>query len=356
MKTVRTAISPSFCAVLVLVGCQPAEKPNAGGGRKPTPVEAVVVSTGTISRDIVAASTVAGIQEAYVVSLSQGTIERVNFSLGQYVKKGAVLVSLENSVQKAAYENALRTAEMSDIALKSMQALYDSGNASEMELKKAQSDATGAQAGLKNQKRMYDDTRITAPISGYVAQKEAMVEKGNALQGGTLVARIVNLAKLKTTIDVGEMEVGALSVGLPATVRIPAAENHEFEGTVAAIAAGANPASGSYPVEIHFPNTRDRRVKSGMSARVTIQTQAPKDVLLIPALAVTEFDSKDAVLASSNGLAAVRFVELGRSVGNLVEVAHGLSEGDTILTSGMTTLARGDSVAVTVTGLSGGEG
>jgi multidrug resistance efflux pump len=94
-----------------------------------------------MARDVLASGTAAGIREAYVVSMTQGTISRTSFSLGQYVKKGHVLVSVENSIQKAAYENAQKTAEMTAIALRSMQALYDQGNASEMEMKKAQSRA-----------------------------------------------------------------------------------------------------------------------------------------------------------------------------------------------------------------------
>jgi RND family efflux transporter MFP subunit len=165
----------------------------------------------------------------------------------------------------------------------------------------------------------------------------------------------VNIARLKTQIDVGELEVGLLKVGLPAAVRVPAVGNLDVEGTVAAIAAGANPASGSYAVEIHFPNTKQRSIKSGMSTRVTIHTESGEDVAVVPSRAVVKKDHKDAVFAKAGHLAAIRFVELGRVLGNLVEITDGLSVGDTVLTSGMTTLARGDSVAVTVTGLSGGE-
>lgn len=355
MKTMRIAL---LGALTLLVACERPgsgdKKENEAAVEKATPVEAVVVDRGPLAREVVASGVAAGIREAYVVSQTQGTIRKVAFRLGQYVKKGQLLVQVENAIQKAAFEQAKKQAETAKINLDAVQKLYEQGNASEAELTQAQSQATGAQAQLEQARKQYADTRITAPIAGYIAQTERAIEEGNALGGGTLVTRVVSLYSLKATINVGENEVGLLRPGLSAEVRVPAVDGGPFEGTVTAIGAGANPATGSYPVEVVWKNTKDRAVKSGMSVRVRVVTGAPDTVVMIPDRALTEINGRQAVYVSRGLRAAPRFVELGRALNTLREITHGLDRGDTLLTSGITTMSNGDTLQVTLTGTSVG--
>jgi membrane fusion protein (multidrug efflux system) len=238
---------------------------------------------------------------------------------------------------------------MARIYLRSTQKLFDNGNASPMEFADAQSKATGAQAGLENARRNLDNCRVSAPISGYIAQKEAVAVAGGAIAGGTLVSRVVDLSALKTIVPVGEMEVSMLKPGMAAAVRVPAVGDTVFAGQVSAIGAGANPATGSYPVEVSWPNTAERRVKSGMSVNVKIPTHSADSVVMVPLACMTQKEHSAAVLVATRGEVAVRFVETGRTTDVMVEVVSGVHAGDTVLTSGTTTLSVGDPVVVTLT-------
>jgi RND family efflux transporter MFP subunit len=316
--------------------------------KPPVAVEAIRVSKGVISRDILASGVAGGIHESYVVSETQGKIERVNFALGQWVKKGRTLVEVNSAIQYAAFEQAKRAAAAAKLNMDVTKKLFDEGNASEAELTNAQSQATGAIAQLESTQKAYEDCKIKAPISGFVAQKELTIEKGNVLAGGTLVARIVDISSLKATISVGEMEVGILKKGMPAKVKVQAVNSQIFKGKVAAIAAGSNPATGSYPVEVTWKNTPKREIKSGMSVRVTIMTKDSDSAILIPAMCIFEKEYKNAVYTAMDNKAAIRFVQTGRAVGNNIEVTEGLSEGDIVITSGIAGLSRGDKVKITI--------
>ena len=356
MKMVKAILIGTFIAGII--GCEkPGEKEEPALEVKespPTAVEAVKVSKGIISRDVRASGVAAGIRESYVVSETQGRIEKVNFALGQWVNKGHLLVQVNSTIQKAAYEQTKRAASAAELNLTVTEELFNEGSASDAELKNAQSMATGARAQLESTRKAYSDCRILAPISGYIAHKEVTIAKGNVLAGGTLVTRIVDISSLKTTIPVGEMEVGILKKGMPAEIKVPAIGNNAFSGTVTAIAAGSDPATGSYPVEVVWKNTKDRAIKSGMSVKVIIETQDMDSVLIIPAKSIVEKDRKDAVFLAIDGKAAIRFITLGRMHENNVEITEGLYIGDFVLTSGMTVLSRGDSVTVTLTGEQGG--
>lgn len=356
MKVMKLLLASTL--VIVLLGCEDPQKKEEGQEQKtvkpPTPVEAIRVVKSVVSREVRASGIAAGIRESYVVSETQGKIEEVTFSLGQWVKKGRVLVKVNSAIQNAAYEQAKRAASAADLNLNVTQKLYNEGSASDAELKNAQSQATGARAQLESTQKAYNDCNITAPISGYVAQKELTIEKGNVLAGGTLITRIVNIASLKTTVSVGEMEIGILKKGMKATIKVPAADNRHFTGKIVAIAAGSDPATGSYPVEIVWKNTADRKVKSGMSVSVTVNTEESDSAILIPSIAIIEKEQKKAVFVASDSKAALRFVETGRAIGNTVEIIEGLTIHEILITTGVSTLTRGENVAVTISGEPGG--
>ena len=349
----------AIALVIAILGCRegPREAENNAPEEKkkpPVPVEVVAVSKGVISRDVLASGVASGIRESYVVSETQGKIERVNFALGQWVKKGRILVEINSTIQYAAFEQAKRAASAAKLNLDVTKKLFDEGSASEAEMTNAQSQATGAIAQLESAQKAYEDCKIIAPISGYIAQKELTIEKGNVLAGGKLVARIVDITSLKATVSVGEMEVGILKKGMSAEIKVPAVGNKTFTGKVAAIAAGSDPATGSYPVEITWRNTPKREIKSGMSVKVVIETNDVDSVITIPLKAIIEKDRKDAVLVAFEDKVAVRFVTVGRIHGNNAEITEGIEVGNVILTSGMTVLSRGDSIVVTMASDSGG--
>ena len=150
------------------------------------------------------------------------------------------------------------------------------------------------------------------------------------------------------------MEVGILQAGMEATIELPAIPNVVFKGAVAAIAAGSDPSTGSYAVEVHWENTPGQRVKSGMSVSVCILTRDPEAIIMVPGKAVIEKEGKTAVFVAADQKAVVRFVETDRVFDDRVEITRGLDVGDVLVTSGITTLKRGEPIAVTVTGRSGG--
>lgn len=343
MKTVPVGL---LIPLMLLVACKGGNEADPGKAEeKALPVEAVEVSYQSITREVRASGTAKGIREAYVVSQTNGIIQKVSFDLGQRVKQGQLLLSTEDNIQEAAYHQARAGAKTARTNLQVTKGLHAEGNASDAELDMAVSQASGAQSGLAAAEKAFKDCHLRAPITGEIAHKDPGLEIGNLLAPGTMVARMVDISRLRSTIAVGQSEVGFLRKGLRAEIRVPAAGNVSFTGRVKAVAAGNDPATGSYPVEVTWRNTKDRRVKSGMSVFVSIQSTAPDSALMVPAQAVVERDRKDAAFVAQDGKAALRFVETGRHSGNLVEIINGLSAKEVLIVSGMTKLSRGDAVS-----------
>lgn len=355
MKKLILIIIPT---VLILSSCDSKKEKVAEEEIKVTPpiaVEGIRVEQQELNRVIKSSGVIAGINEAYVVSETQGKILSAPFNLGQYVKKGQTLVQVENTIQKRAFEQAKKQKEVAEINLNITQKLFDEGNSSQMELTNAQNQFEGSAAGYEQAKKQLADTRVSAPIYGYIAQKESAIQTGNILAGASLVARIVNIAKLKVQLDLGEKEISMVEKGNDVELIVPAIGNEKFAGKVTAIAAGSNPANGSYPVEVEFKNNKKGSVKSGMSVKASILTEVSDSGFIIPSKALISKNEKEALFISVENKAQLRFISSGRKTNANSIIEEGLQEGMEVITSGVTNLSAGDTVAVTLIEISGEE-
>jgi len=346
-------------ALVALVSCGPGGgRPGGPGGvaqsQEPRAVEALTVSRGNLLRSVEAAGIVAGITEAYVVSETQGIIQSVSFSLGDPVERGQVLVKVEDTIARLNMEQAKQQSETAQLDLDAAERLFQAGSVSRADLNRARSNASGAQARYESALKVYRDTSIRAPLGGSVAQKDAAVALGNFLSPGTRIARIVDISSLKVEVALGETQIGLVRAGAPATVFIPAACDEQlFEAAVTAVAAGSDPATGSFPVVVSWENLCGDRVKSGMSATVSIQTRQEQPVILVPSAALVEEAGVPYVYTAEAGRVAPKRVRTGRRLGNVTEIVDGLEGGEVLIMTGLGTLRKGDPVTATVVGESG---
>lgn len=152
----------------------------------------------------------------------------------------------------------------------------------------------------------------------------------------------------------GETQIGLVEEGARALVFIPAAcDEKRFEATVSAVAAGSDPATGSFPVVITWVNTCGDKVKSGMSATATIDTRQEEPVILVPSAALVEQEGSQFAYAVEADRVAAKRVRVGRQLGNVAEILEGLQRGEVLVITGLGSLRQGDPVNPTLVGESG---
>ncbi len=341
------------------VGCQPPNPKNENNDiktktNKPAvAVESKKITRTGMSRHISTTALTSGIMESHIVSLSQGAIRSVNFKLGDYVKKGQLLLSVDSDVQKTAKEQAEAALETAELNMEIAEKLHKSENISRIEYVNAKSQLTSARAAVSQTAKLYRDCFIKAPFSGHIASKSQGLEKGSLLAAGAVVARIVNISKLKAQFQLGEMEIPLVEKGMEVELNIPATGNGAITGRITAVSPASDPQSGAFPIEVEFEN-REEKIKAGMLANITIKSAKQDKALVVPFSALFEKDNKKALFIEEKGKVAVRFVKTGRIRGNLVEVLSGVGENENLITSGTTVLSGGDPVKATSTGNTGG--
>lgn len=330
--------------------------PTAGAIR-PVAVETRPVTRGTIDLLVTAVGTVAAKHDVQVSSETMGRVTRIPVQVGDRVTAGQTLVEVDNELKVIAVEQAraaLLAAE-TNVAkakkdLERAEKLFQAGDVADVELegtrlafRSADAGAKGAAVNLKLAERQLADTRIKSPVSGSVAAK--MIELGEMVTPGKVVANIVDTGNLKVLVSIPEDQIGRIRPSQDVRLRVDSDPGEAFRGTVTSVGAKAEArAAHTYPVEIAAGKEAANAFKVGMFARVEIRADRAEHALLIPKEAVLGGKEKPAVFVVEQGFARLRPVRLGIADGERYHVTEGLQEGEMVVTFGLNDLRDGTPV------------
>ena len=270
--------------------------------------------------------------------------------------------------QIAQYRAALRTAQANGYAPESKRQDYlsavaalDTARAALDDPKLLARDRESNLAAVDQLKSVVDDARrqlgeteIKAPIDGVVTKKELQVgELATGLSqfsSGTPIVKIEDRTGMLVKLDINEIDMAKLKLGMSADVDVDAIPARTYHGVVKKIApaskdapAGSTPSSDAvvkYEVEIRLADA-DGRLRTGMSAKCTVNVVHMTNVLTLPLEFIIKDGRKNFVelpaptpkSGVSGGATAkpVRLeVQLGAQTGALVEILSGLKEGDVV--------------------------
>lgn len=203
---------------------------------------------------------------------------------------------------------------------------------------------------LSDSMRQLRETNITAPLSGVVSKKYIQIGELatglSAFSQGTPIVRIEDRSVLRVNLNVNEIDVAKLSLGMSASVEVDALPGKKYSGLVkkiapASLSTGATTTTSTssdtvvkYAVEIWL-DSPDDKLRSGMSAKCTLQVAGRKNVLALP----VEFIGKDkqgsfvdvVVGKTEKGhKTETRRVTTGLTTGSQVEILTGIKEGETV--------------------------
>jgi cobalt-zinc-cadmium efflux system membrane fusion protein len=292
-----------------------------------------------------------------VFSPYSGRVTRVIAGLGDTVKAGAPLATLEASEFVQA-QNDLRLAasqiKLARINETRKHALYDAKGGSLQDWQSAQADLTSAETALtsvRNRLRILGKSdadidgleraaninpvvTLTAPIAGVVVDRQ--VGPGQYLQagGGTPVYTIADPASVWLLANVRETDAGLVKLGQSVEVRVLAYPNRTFKARVTYIAALVDPTTHRLPVRAEIEN-RDGALKPEMFANFRILTSDASESPAVPEAAVVyEGSAAHVWVLRDDGLLGLRGIHTGRSSDGLVEVLDGLKAGERVVTKG----------------------
>jgi membrane fusion protein, heavy metal efflux system len=292
-----------------------------------------------------------------VFSPYSGRVTRVIAGLGDTVKPGAPLATLEASEFVQA-QNDLKLAaaqlKLARINETRKHALYDAKGGSLQDWQQAQTDLTSADTALisvrnrlqilgKSDADIADLERaqtinpiatLTAPIGGVVVDRQ--LGPGQYLQsgGGTPVFTIADPSSVWLLANVRETDAGLVKLGQSVEVHVLAYPKRAFKARVTYVAALVDSATHRLPVRAEIDN-HDGALKPEMFANFRILTSDASDSPAVPEAAVVyEGESAHVWVERGGGLLSLRSIRTGRSNDGLIEVLEGLKPGERVVTKG----------------------
>lgn len=182
---------------------------------------------------------------------------------------------------------------------------------------------------------------IKSPADGVVTRR--MVEVGDMAAPGQPLLFVDRLDRMKIVASLGEKDVNSIRAGDMAHVDVSSLDRATFEVEVARVIPSANPGSRTYDVEMYVDNP-DERLRPGMFARVDLQVGERRGVLAPLAALVVRGSLTGVFTVDGEGVASLRWVRVGKTFGDEVEIISGLDGGETVVVSSDKPLAEGDKV------------
>jgi membrane fusion protein (multidrug efflux system) len=322
-------------------GC--AKKQEEINVRVPFPVNAIIAKNEEIQGHIVSAVLLQGSKKVNIYSQTMGEVVYFNTALGKNVRAGETLLMFENSVQQANFRQATGAVEEAKLSFSANEKLFEERKISRAEFVRSQNNMFAAQTELANAQKAFNDTKITAPFDAIITMQSASIQKGNNISAGVHLFTLVDINKVKANISLGEKEIGLVKNGSQAKL-IVAAAGIEVSGEITAVSAGSDSQTGTFSIEAEF-NNPNLAIKDGMSGIVSLYVGETKFGISAPSNALI---NNRAILLAKNGLVVNTPVSVESISAGRVMILSGVSEKDTIIVSGITQLAGGDTVSVNV--------
>ena len=342
-RVTAVAASVSTLTLVALAACAPASarSPNEGDSTA-IPVVARDVSPSTRAWSTTASGIVQAKTTVDVSFQVPGKVVMVGPDEGQTVRAGQVIAAVDPTDYRLTMEQAAAQSDRATRDRDRNRPLLDAGSIAAADMDHLEIGARQSAAAADLARKKLSDTRLEAPISGVIARRA--IEVGATAAPGQPVFTIVDLDPVRVRIGVPEGDVGHVTVGAPASVRIPAL-GATFNGRVSLIGVAADPTTRSYTVEVTVPNPV-RQLRAGMVAEATISTSQSVTALLVPAAAVLHnggMDGATIVYALDRGDSRVhaRRVTTGLARGDSLEITGGLTSGDRIVVAGQHRLREG---------------
>lgn len=347
----RRAAAAALALALFGVSCQEGGLTKSGKSAAPPPAGPAQVRVAKVSRHLFsdrveALGTLRALEAVNISSNVTDRVAEIFFEDGAIVKKGDLLVHLEDTEEKAALEAAKSLEAEQEREIERLRGLVKSGAVSEVRLREYETQRDIAARKVEEARAKVEDRNIRAPYDGVLGFRE--ISNGTLLTPGDLIATFDVLDPVKLDFTVPETFLGGVAPGLRIEAETGAYPGEKFQGKVTQIDTRVNPVTRSATVRAAIPNA-DHRLRPGMLMTTVLESN-PVDSPCLPERALVSVGTRHFIFVVKEGAPArvIRTqVEIGRREPGLIEIRSGVKEGEIIVTDGLVGLSDGAEVKVT---------
>jgi membrane fusion protein, multidrug efflux system len=370
---------------------------EAGSAAIATPAPAIEVSTApaitrNLQRGVEVVGSLAADEEVTVAAQVAGELSQLNVDFGSYVTQGQVIAMIDQrdaSLKVEQAEAALKqtmarlgmkegekfdpqgaadvkiakgSLDWAKLELERQTKLVENGDISRSAYDQAVINHSAAAAryqaaldGINQQLALVDqqrsalalakktitDTVVRAPISGAV--KEKSVSRGTYLPVNGKIVTLVKINPLRLRAEIPAYAAGSVRVGQTMNLGVESFLGRTFSGCVVRIGPSLNEQTRALTVEAEVGNP-NHQLRPGMFAKAQLITAKDAPAIMVPQRAVVSAAGLSKIFVIENGKANERIVKTGAVDGDLIEIAEGVKEGESVALSNQDKLQTGVSV------------
>jgi RND family efflux transporter MFP subunit len=350
MKNITKIVA--ITAFIVIVSCGEDKKTTVDN----RPIVNVKVSTPTLENEtfISASGKIEAVQNANISTRIMGYINHIHVKVGDKISKGQLLISINSadiSAQKAQVDAAIIEATAAFTSAEKdynrYKVLFAENSASQKEMDDMTVNYEMTKARIEAAKQMKNQvhaqlsySNITAPFSGIVTGK--YINRGDMASPGIPLMSIENSENFQVIALVPESEITQIKEGTLVNVQVKSIHKI-ITGIVTEVSTSAKNTGGQYLVKIALDKTEVKLI-SGMFTSVHFPLEKTTENLsiLIPTSAIVKRGELNGVyVLSQTNTALLRWLRLGRTYGDKVEVLSGLSADEKYILSSESKLVNG---------------
>lgn len=348
-KRVAGVVLVGGLAVIAMakVGAKPPGEPFVpeSEATQPALVEAVSATVGMVTESVQAVGTLQAVASITVRPEIAGVIRRINFSDGQPVERGDVLIELDQDELRAEASQASAHEQMARVTYERIRRLASQQTTivPVQQVDEARLALEAAEANSVLYAIRLKKTVIRAPFSGTAGFRR--VSAGDYVQPGQDVVNFEDLHVLHVDFKVPESWLSRLRVGQGVAVTTDAFPARPFDGQVSAIDPRVEASTRTVPVRAAVPNPQGL-LRPGLFATVRLVLGEPVRALLIPEEAVFLNRDRTMVFRIEGDTARLAEVVTGTREHNQVEIQAGLREGEWVVRGGTHKVRDGQRVSI----------
>lgn len=310
------------------------------------PVEVIEIKPRRLENNLSITGTIIPNESVDLKSEISGLVTEINFKEGEFVRKGAPLVYLNDDELSAQNERLAYTKKLYEGQENRQKQLLEREAISQEEYDIVLNQYNTNLADIQLIEAMIRQTVIRAPFDGVIGLRQ--ISEGSVITPADVIVNVVNLDPIKIDFSIPERYANIVKKGSEISFTNSAVEG-ESVGEVYAIAPNIDPATRTLQLRALSPN-KDRKFLPGMFVGIKLNLNVEEEAFMVPAESlVPELEGYKVFVANADSVIEEKKVSTGIRTEREVQITDGLQLGDRILTTGILQAKTGMKVSITKT-------
>lgn len=305
-------------------------------------VKVIVVEPQSLQENISISGNILSDEQVNLCFETSGKITEILFKEGGNVVKGELLAKINDAPLQAQLRKLEAQLKLNKDRVFRQSILLQKEAVSREALQEAESNLAKLEAEIDEIKAKIAQTELRAPFDGVIGLR--YVSTGAYASPSSTIATLASNSRLKVEFSVSERYAGSLQIGTPILFSV-VGDNVQREATIYATDSKVDPEIGTYTARAIYDNS-DGELVPGRYVTVTLTTKIFDQALSVPSEAIISEMGIDKVFLYKNGLSQPVEIKKGLRTDSHVQVLHGISHGDTVITSGILQLRTGLKVQI----------